>query len=69
MLFDGQVIDFVINLIVDSFRNTLSAFIWPVHIVQFSPPWGAIGLGLAFAGFSMFLQKPIEKWLADEESK
>ena len=51
------------SFIVDSFRNTLGALMWPVEIVTFAPPWGAIGLGLAFVAFPKYLKKPIEGWL------
>jgi hypothetical protein len=63
MLFDGQVVGFILNFIVDSFRNTLQAFMWPVDIVQFAQPWGAIGLGLAFMLFPRYLKKHVEAWL------
>ena len=36
---------------------------WPVYVVQLAPPWGAIGLGLAFVGLTRFLKSPIERWL------
>jgi hypothetical protein len=62
-IFTGQAFAFIVNFIVDSFMNTMYSFIWPVYVLQFAPPWGAIGLGLAFFGFSSFLKKPIEGWL------
>lgn len=62
-IFTGQAFEFVINFIIDSFMNTLYSFMWPVYVLQFAPPWGAIGLGLAYYGFSSFLKKPIEGWL------
>ncbi len=65
-LFNGQIFNFLLNLVVDSFKNTLAAFMWPVRIVSFAPPWGAIGLGLAFALFSKYVQGAIERWLDDE---
>ena len=68
-LFNGQIFNYLLGFIVDSLKNTLAAFMWPVKIVTFAPPWGAIGLGLAFAVFSIFLQEPIERWLADGDSK
>jgi len=43
--------------------NTMYSFVWPVYAVQFAPPWGAIGLGLAYFGFSSYMKKPIEGWL------
>ncbi len=62
-LFNGQAIDFVIQFFIDSFTNTIKAFMWPVYVVQLAPPWGAIGLGLAFIGFTRYLKLPIEKWM------
>lgn len=62
-IFTGQAFAFIVNFIVDSFMNTMYSFMWPVYVVEFAPPWGAISLGLAFFGFSSFLKKPIEGWL------
>jgi len=62
-VFSGQAIEFAISFIIDSFKNTLASFMWPVYVVQLAPPWGAIGLGVAFFGFSSYLKKPIESWL------
>lgn len=70
LLLDGEVIAFVLNFIIDSFQNTLQAFMWPVNIVQIAPPYGAIGLGVAFWLFPIYVKKHIEAWLfegADEE--
>ena len=71
-LFNGQAIGFVIQFFIASFQNTLKAFVWPVFVVQLAPPWGAIGLGLAYVGFAKYLKAPIERWLfrgmADEDS-
>ncbi len=66
-MLDGQIIAFVVNFIVDSFKNTIQAFMWPVFIVQLWSPWGAMGLGLAFVLFPKYLKKPIEAWLFDGE--
>ena len=65
-LFNGQAIDFIIDFFIDSLTNTLKAFMWPVYVIQIAPPWGAIGLGLAFVGFTSFLKAPIERWLFGE---
>lgn len=62
-LFNGQAIDFVIQFLIDSFTNTLKALVWPVYVVQMAPPWGAVGLGLAFYGFTNFLKAPVESWM------
>ena len=66
-LFNGQAVDFVIQFFIDSFTNTIRAFVWPVYIVQTAPPWGAIGLGLAYVGFSKFLKPPIDRWLFPDD--
>jgi hypothetical protein len=63
LLFDGQVLSFVSNFIIDSLTNTLRAFVWPATAVQFSPPFGAIGLGLAFWLFPIYVKKHIEEWM------
>jgi hypothetical protein len=66
-LFNGQAVDFIVQLIIDSLTNTIKAFMWPVYAVQITPPWGAIGLGLAFVGFTKFLKAPIERWMFPDE--
>ncbi len=66
-IFTGQAIEFAINFMMDSLMNTLNAFMWPVYVVQYSPPWGAIGLGVAFWLFPTTLKKPIERWLFRDE--
>jgi hypothetical protein len=69
LLLNGQVIAFILNFIIDSFQNTLQAFMWPVKIVQLAPPFGAIGLGLAFWLFPIYAKKYIEDWLFDAEEE
>ena len=66
-LFNGQAIDFIVQLLIDSFTNTLKAFAWPVYAVSSAPPYGAIALGVAYAGFAKYLKKPIEGWLFPNE--
>jgi len=66
-LFNGQAIDFLLDFVVDSFTNTLAALMWPVDIVQWAQPWGAIALGLAFWLFPTYVKPHIEKWLFDGE--
>ena len=66
-IFTGQAIEFFINFLMDSLTNTISAFMWPVSVVQFAPPWGAIGLGIAFWLFPTTLKKPIERWMFQDE--
>lgn len=67
-LFNGQAVDFVIQFFIDSLTNTLKAFMWPLYVVQMAPPWGAIGLGLAYVGFSKYLKPPIDRWMFPDDS-
>lgn len=62
-LFNGQAFEFILQFFIESFTNTIKAFMWPVYVVQLAPPWGAIGLGLMFIGFTRFLKSPIERWM------
>jgi len=62
-IFNGELIAFVINFLIDSLMNTIKAFAWPVYVVQMAPPFGAIALGLAFVGFTKYLKPPITRWL------
>lgn len=66
-IFRGQAMAFLLDFLMDSLMNTLKSFMWPVYVVQFAPPWGAIGLGLAFWLFPATLKKPIEQWLFQDE--
>jgi len=66
-LFNGQAVDFIAQLLIDSFQNTIKAFMWPVFVVSWAPPFGVIGLGLAYIGFAKYLKKPIAGWLFPDE--
>ncbi|MCH9695641.1 MAG: hypothetical protein K0U72_14095 [Gammaproteobacteria bacterium] len=57
----------MLNFIIDSFKNTVAAFMWPVNIVTSYQPYGAISLGLAFWLFPIFVKPHIEKWMFDGE--
>ena len=64
-MFNGEMFAYVISFVIDSFKNTVQAFMWPAFVAQFMPPFGAIGLGLAFWLFPIYLKKPIENWMFD----
>lgn len=66
-----QLVEFIFRFASDSIVNLIQALMWPVFVVQWQPPFGAIALGLAFLIFPTYLKKPITKWLfpnADEET-
>ena len=64
--FSEQLIEFVFRFATDSLMNMIEALMWPVVFVQWRPPYGAIGLGLAYMLFATFLKKPITDWLFPE---
>ena len=67
-LFRGEAVEFFVNLIIESFMNTIAAFMWPVDVIQFAPPVGVIALGIAFWLFPIYVKPHIERWLFDDES-
>ena len=72
--FTNQLIEFVFRFLGDSLMNMVTAFMWPVYIVQWRPPFGVIALGVAFALFPTLVKPYITAWLfpdgePEEESK
>lgn len=64
-----QLVEFIFRFAGDSLVNLVKALMWPVYIVQWQAPIGAIGLGLAFFAFPKYLKKPITKWLFPETER
>ncbi len=64
----NQLFELIFRFLGESLMNMVQAFMWPVEIVKFWPPFGAIGLGLAFVSFDKYLRKPVERWLLEPES-
>ena len=67
MVFDGQIVDFILSFIIDSFKNTIAAFMWPLDILALAQPWGAVALGLAFWLFPIYVKPHIEKWMFSDQ--
>jgi hypothetical protein len=61
--FTSQLIEFLLRFMGDSIGNMITAFIWPVEIVQWRPPLGAIALGAAFMLFPVYVKPHITAWL------
>jgi hypothetical protein len=66
-ILSADLVGFIVSFFIDTFLNMLSALAWPVFVVAFAPPWGAIALAVAFVAFNYFLKKPVERWLDDDE--
>lgn len=63
----AQVFEMLFKYLGDSLENMIVAFIWPVYIVTFAPPWGAIVFGLAYTAFDRLFKAPIEAWLFHDQ--
>lgn len=58
-----QAFELVFKYIGESFQNTISAFMWPIRIIEINPAWGGAVLGIMFYLFPKYLKKPLESWL------
>lgn len=61
--FTNQIAEFLMRFMGDSIANMIQAFMWPVAIVQWQPPVGAIALGAAFVVFPTYIKPHITAWL------
>jgi hypothetical protein len=61
--FTSQLFEFLFRFITDSIQNMIQAFMWPVFIVSWQPPIGAIALGAAFVVFPTYIKPHITAWL------
>ena len=63
-----QAVEMVFKYLGESIGNTISAFLWPLSVIQIQPPWG-IGILIAmYVVFANFIKQPLERWLFDGES-
>jgi hypothetical protein len=65
--FTEQIFEMLFRFMGASMKNMVLAFIWPVPIVQFSPPWGIAILVATYVIFANFVKKPLEQWLFHDE--
>lgn len=61
--FTGQLMEFVLRFMSDSFINMGLAFMWPAHVVAWQKPAGIILLIVAFALFPIFVKPYLTAWL------
>ncbi len=65
--FSSQAAELLFKYIGESFQNTISAFMWPVYVIEADATWGAIILAGLFIIFPRYLKEPLEGWLFDDE--
>ena len=61
--FSGEVFGFAVDFLVDTLRNMLLAFLWPVLVAQWQAPLGLLLLAAMFLLFPRVAQAPLESWL------
>ena len=65
--FTEQLIELPFRFLGESLKNMVLAFMWPVPIVQYSPPWGIAILVAIYLIFANFIKKPLEQWLFHDD--
>ena len=65
----NQLVEFFFRFLSESLMNMIHALIWPIEVLQFRPPVGVIGFGLAYFAFDGLLRGRIERWLAPETAE
>jgi hypothetical protein len=64
----AQAFDFVFRFLSDTIGNMARAFIWPVTVIAFRPPYGLAALVLGFMLFDRLVRPPLERWMLADES-
>ena len=65
--FTEQLVELPLRFLGESLKNLISAFLWPVPMVQFSPPWGIAILVAMYLIFTYLIKEPLEQWLFHDE--
>ena len=66
--FTEQLLGLPLRFVRESLQNMIAAFIWPVPLIEFSPPWGVVILGAIYLLFTYLIKEPLEKWLFHDDS-
>jgi len=61
--FGEQVFEMFFRFLGESLQNMIAAFMWPVFVIQISPPWGLGILVTMFVVFPRWIKQPLEHWL------
>ena len=65
--FGEQIFEMFFRFLGESLRNMISAFMWPVHIIEIAPPWGIGILVCMFVAFKQWIKEPLENWLFHDD--
>lgn len=67
--FSEQLVEFIFRFTVQSLTNTVSAFMWPVWVIQMSPVWGSAALGVLYVVFPRYIKEPVTHWLFQDDEE
>lgn len=65
--FGEQIFEIFFRYLGESFRNMIVAFMWPVQIIEISPPWGIGILVGMFMVFGRWIKEPLANWLFQDD--
>ncbi len=65
--FTDQLLELPFRFLTESLSNLVSAFLWPIPLLQFSPPWGIAILAVIYFLFTYLIKEPLEHWLFHDE--
>ncbi len=65
--FTEQLVELPLRFLGESFKNMIQAFLWPLPVAEFSPPWGIAILVAMYLFFTRFVKEPLEQWLFHDE--
>lgn len=65
--FGEQVFEIFFRYLGESLQNMIAAFMWPVFVIEISPPWGVGILVAMFMAFPRWIKQPLEHWLFHDD--
>jgi len=65
--FGEQVFEIFFRFLGESLQNMITAFMWPVFVIQISPPWSVGILVGMFVAFARWIKEPLEAWLFHDD--
>ena len=65
--FGEQIFEILFRYLGESLQNMIAAFMWPVFVIQISPPWGLGILVAMFVAFPRWIKQPLEHWLLHDD--
>lgn len=65
--FTEQLVELPLRFMSESLKNLISAFLWPVPLLEFSPPWGVAILAAIYLLFTYLVKEPLQQWLFHDE--